>query len=144
MRRNILFIFISLLALGLLTGFFRPRPQGSIQIKICLDRSFYESNSLIGIAVVIYSAKDTHLDFNTSQIYDLILLKDGKQVWKWSDGKMFTQVMGSRIIKANEPLLFSVILDSAQIGLTPGKYELTPIVCSRNPQSGQKVTFEIR
>jgi len=45
----------------------------------------------------------------TSQIYDFMIEKDGKTIWKWSDGKVFLQVITPVSIPGGRPVEYSVI-----------------------------------
>ena len=45
---------------------------------------------------------DVKRSFGTSQRYDFEVSKDGKLVWRWSDGMMFSQVLGEETWKAKE------------------------------------------
>lgn len=41
-------------------------------------------------------------EFGTSQRYDFEVKRDGELVWRWSDGRVFTQVVGEETWKAKE------------------------------------------
>jgi hypothetical protein len=60
------------------------------------------------------------LTFNTGQRYDYILSKDGKELERYSRGKMFTQLVEVVTLKQGEELKFPIQLS----GLTPGHYHL--------------------
>lgn len=46
---------------------------------------------------------------STSQLYDFMIEKDDKTIWKWSDGKMFLQVITPVIIPGGRPVEYNVI-----------------------------------
>jgi len=45
----------------------------------------------------------------TSQIYDFMIEKDGKTIWKWSDGRVFLQVITPVIIPGGRPIEYPVV-----------------------------------
>lgn len=46
--------------------------------------------------------RDVNLLYNTSQYYDFIVKKKEKQIWRWSEGKYFLQVIQQKVIGAGE------------------------------------------
>jgi hypothetical protein len=49
------------------------------------------------------SGQETELDFATGQMYDFTVTRGKTTVWRWSDGRFFTQSLSTRTI---EPLGF--------------------------------------
>lgn len=56
----------------------------------------------------------------TGQIYDFLLLKDGKKIWQWSDGRNFTQAVQKLSFAAKETKVYYVQYEAT----TPGNYQL--------------------
>jgi hypothetical protein len=118
--------------------------SGALQIKVCTDQNIYHINTPVALAITVYTIQDTKATFNSGQIFDLLLEKDGQIIWQWSDGKMFTQSIVTQTIKANEPLIFCEVLNPEKVKLEPGKYKLTPKLCFSSPKTGSPVFFEVR
>jgi hypothetical protein len=66
------------------------------------------------------------LTFPTAQRYD-VLIHDaqGRQVWRWSDGKMFAQVLGEETIQPGRRLVYRVRVRDT---LAPGAYRVTGVI----------------
>jgi hypothetical protein len=61
------------------------------------------------LAVRNLSAEPRTFEMTSGQTYDFAAFeKDGKEVWKWSSGMMFTQALRSETIKAGESKVFKV------------------------------------
>jgi hypothetical protein len=67
------------------------------------------------------SGKELFLDFSSGQRYDLWLLQDGGEVWRWSDGKFFTMALVRKELGAGEVLEYEIQLPE---DLEKGEYVL--------------------
>ena len=63
----------------------------------------------------------------------------GREVWRWSEGRLFTQAMQNRFVGSND----SVIYDEAWKAAAPGKYTLVAQLNSENHPVTQKVPFAL-
>ncbi len=69
--------------------------------------------------------------FGTSQRYDFEVSREGKLVWRWSDGQFFTQVVGDETWKAKECKTWSESWDATDSEGSPvatGDYEAVGIL----------------
>jgi hypothetical protein len=54
------------------------------------------------------SAKRVELRFPSGQTHDVIVLdSQGREVWRWSEGRMFTQAMQTKLLGATDTVTFS-------------------------------------
>jgi len=67
------------------------------------------------------SGREVNLNFSSGQKYDLYLLKDDKEVWRWSEGKFFTMALVRKTLKPGGVLEYEVELPE---GLEEGEYLL--------------------
>jgi len=57
------------------------------------------------LSVLNNTTKTVELRFPTSQTHDFVVLDSlGNTVWRWSDGRMFTQAMQSKTVKSSDTL----------------------------------------
>lgn len=61
------------------------------------------------------------LTFNSTQEYDFVLYKDGKQIYRWSEDKAFGEMMVKKEIGPKKSLEYSIDLSS--LGLKEGEYK---------------------
>ncbi|MFQ5911820.1 MAG: BsuPI-related putative proteinase inhibitor [Nitrospinota bacterium] len=70
------------------------------------------------------------LTFSTAQRYDFQVEKEGGEVlWRWSEGKMFAQVLGQVVLDPNRPeIRYRAVFQSH---LPPGRYRARGILTTR-------------
>ncbi|MBK7908622.1 MAG: hypothetical protein IPJ78_19010 [Gemmatimonadetes bacterium] len=58
-------------------------------------------------AVVNGGKKKLEVDFADGRTHDLVVLDSlGREVWRWSEGRLFTQAMQNRVLRASDALRF--------------------------------------
>lgn len=57
---------------------------------------------LMNLFKVNLTSRDVNLLYNTTQYYDFAVKQDKKQIWRWSEGKYFLQVIQQKVIGAGE------------------------------------------
>ena len=71
-------------------------------------------NYVVGETVVITLTltNDTNTvqtyEFGTSQRYDVIIRRGGREIWRWSDGRVFAQMLGSETLQPGESRVYTV------------------------------------
>ena len=60
--------------------------------------------------ILIYNPADkpVNLKYRSGQLYDLFVQHQGEEIWRWSEGKMFTMALMSRNLVPEEELNYSV------------------------------------
>jgi len=58
--------------------------------------------------------------FRSGQAWDIVVEADGQEIWRWSQGKMFTQVIWSRELRPGEEVSFEAEWEAPG----PGKYRI--------------------
>ncbi len=76
------------------------------------------------IRVYNLSAESIKLDFSSGQRYDLYLLSDNEEIWRWSNGRYFTMALIQKELKSGEKLAYDVEIDP-DFDLKPGEYILS-------------------
>jgi hypothetical protein len=87
--------------------------------------------------------------FGSGQTYDFVITDaaTGKEVWRWSRGQFFTQVVRSDSIRAKDKWRFDVVWDHRDNEgkkVAPGQYRLQGIIKSLPEVHAQPVTLDVR
>jgi hypothetical protein len=125
--------------------------------KVALDRYYYTyasstqnpATATATLEVFNHNRITAEFWFGSSQRFDFIVRDAaGNEVYRWSRGKAFLQVVGIERIAGGQKLLYVIripLIDQRSNGiapLRPGRYTLEGILTSRRPMKGI-VTFEI-
>ena len=79
--------------------------------------------------VVNASTRKLELLFNDGRTHDFVVLDAlGREVWRWSAERMFTQVVQSKVLRASDTLSFSETWNDP----APGSYTAVATLPSRN------------
>lgn len=100
-------------------------------------------NSEIRLALHLTNSDDRHVElrFPNGQTHDFVVLDTiGREIWKWSDGRLFTQSMQSRVLDRNETVTYAADWDP---GTLQGTYVAMVSLRSENHPVEQRVRFEI-
>ena len=97
----------------------------------------------VRLSLQLTNSDPRHLElrFPNGQTHDFVVLDTaGREVWKWSEGRIFTQAMQSRVLDRNESVTYSAECDP---GSLQGTYVAMVSLRSENHSVEQRVTFEI-
>ncbi|KKI93593.1 hypothetical protein WQ54_03000 [Bacillus sp. SA1-12] len=97
------------------------------------------------MTVTNHSTETKKLKFSTSQKYEIIVKDANEQeVYRYSQGKMFAQVMEDALIKPEESKQWNEVWDFNSQGIKPGKYEAELTILARNEEKlVETVSFQI-
>jgi hypothetical protein len=105
-------------------------------------RSFVPStNACLKVKMTaVNEGKDKYiLEFNSAQHYDFVITKmDGKEVYRWSANKSFSQQTSSIVLNHNEKAVYEEQLFSPSNQITslpPADYKLKGMITSKTPIS---------
>jgi hypothetical protein len=92
------------------------------------------------IEVTNDSRRRVELTFPDGRTHDFAVLDEsGREVWRWSSGRLFTQAMQNRLLDAHD----SAIYAERWTPNTPGRYTLVAQLHSENHPVQQKVAFAL-
>jgi len=87
------------------------------------------------------SAKKLELVFPDGRTHDVIVLDSlGREVWRWSEGRLFTQSVQNRVLRASDTILF----DETWRAPAPGTYTAVATLASANFPVEQRQAFVVR
>lgn len=93
------------------------------------------------LSVTNTSASRLELDFPSGQLYDFAVLDSvGREIWRWSTERMFTQALQNRYLASGETLSFAERWN----GKAPaGRYTAVATLTSSNYPLEKRVAFTI-
>lgn len=93
------------------------------------------------IEVANDSRKNVELDFPDGRTHDFIVLDEaGREVWRWSAGRMFTQGMQNHLIGAHDAVVYA----ERWRPKTKGRFTLVAQLHSENYPVRQRVEFALQ
>jgi len=102
-------------------------------ISMMTDKTNYSVGDTITMTLKVfnYTEEDVVFHFNTSQRYDFINEDEkGNKIWRWSEGRMFAQMLGEEILGPNNPEI--IYATEYKDKLSPGYYKVTGILVAKD------------
>jgi hypothetical protein len=91
--------------------------------------------------VVNAGAKRLEVNFPSGQTHEVVVVDSlGREVWRWSTGRMFTQSLQNRVLHASDTLDYDAIWQNAPAG----KYTAIATLASENFPLEQRAEFVVR
>jgi hypothetical protein len=88
------------------------------------------------------TSKMIELRFPNGMTHDFIVQDaSGKEVWRWSKSRMFTQGMQNKLVKSKDVAEFSEDWDARNMH---GKFTATAILASESHPIQERVEFELK
>ena len=88
------------------------------------------------------TTKMVELRFPNGKTQEFIVQDEsGKEVWRWSKSRMFTQGMQNKLIKSKDVATFTDGWDAENL---KGKFSATAVLLSDNHPIEEKVQFELK
>ena len=98
---------------------------GDFSVSLTAEPRVVESGESVSLTLTVrnLSEKNRTFEMPSSQTYDFTASeKGGGEIWKWSSGMMFTQIIGSAAIQAEGSKVYKVSWSPA--GIQPGTYTI--------------------
>jgi hypothetical protein len=110
-----------------------------------------QSDSGIKFTLTVLNTVDKLLpfQFSSGQNYDFVITDPatGQEVWRWSGGMFFTQVVRSEAIRASGNWKYEAVWDRRDRNsspVAPGRYRLTGVLTSIPPVESRPIYFEVQ
>jgi hypothetical protein len=107
-------------------------------ISMMTDRISYTAGEpiIMNLKIYNYVEEDIVFHFNTSKRYDFIIEdEEGNEVWRWSEERIFAQMLGEEILEPSNPEV--IYTAEYKDKLSPGYYKITGIFIAKDrPMSG--------
>jgi hypothetical protein len=155
MKGRIVFLLLSVIVLAFACG---PRPHGvdpTAQSRITRTRTPDRGAAAIaaGLDVKINdgvlfdfhvtntTARKIEVSFPNGQTHELVVLDTlGKEVWRWSAGRIFTQTLQNKVLRASDSLNYELRWP----GAIAGRYVAVATLSSANFPVEQRMEFVVR
>ena len=85
--------------------------------------------------------RKVELNFRNGMTHDIAVLDEhGNQVWRWSDGRLFTAAFQNKVLRSDDTLSFNESWKRP----VPGRYVAVARLISQNYPQVQRVAFAVR
>ena len=94
------------------------------------------------LSVVNGTGKRMELTFPSGQTHDFVVLDaTGREVWRWSDGRLFTQLAKHRLLEARDVVTYDERWPAPP---SAGRYTLVALLRSDNHPIEKRVPFAVQ
>lgn len=101
------------------------------------------SEYTFALHIVNNSKKDVELTFPTGQTHEFIVVDSiGREMWRWSEGRMFTQTLRNKLLDRGESLELEETMKRDK-PLPPGRYVARALLTSRNHPITRAAEFTV-
>jgi hypothetical protein len=108
--------------------------EGALNVKVADRVSF-------ALQVTNNAARRVELVFPSGQTYDLAVMDSlGREVWRWSEGRLFTQSLQARVLESAESLSYSAAWKPESLH---GSFVAVAYLKSENHPLEQRVAFSL-
>lgn len=114
-------------------------------VSLASDKSIYAHGAPVVLAfeAINRSAAPVTLDFASAQRFDVALFDEaGREVWRWSAGRMFGQALGQETLGPDRPRLAYVATFSGR--LKPGSYRARAWLTDRSGNYSATLGVRVR
>lgn len=97
----------------------------------------------VGLALRVTNngTRRLELTFPNGQTHDFVVLDSvGREVWRWSDGRLFTQPLLNDVLDESETVTYQA---SLPLPSTPGRYTAVAKLMSENHPMQRRVDFSV-
>ena len=119
-----------------------PRKDQQVRVAPNFTISVEHKSIRFALDVTNPTKKNVELTFPDGQTHDFAVLDSaGREVYRWADGRMFTQSVQNRNLDGGETMH---IAEQATLDLAPGSYVAVAKLRSTNFPVQERVSFEVR
>ena len=122
-----------------------PVEQEGSGISVTVNKPLYtpEESIAMTLRVFNYTSQEITFSFTTAQRYEFTMDDaEGQEVWHWSDGRIFAQVIGKETLgPGREEMVYT---ETYAGPLEPGGYKVTGILVASDRTISASITITIR
>lgn len=119
-----------------------PTEDGGLTLELSFEEPLKSGTALAWELTVVNDGPAVTLEFSSGQSGDVVLSREGDEVYRWSEDRFFTMALRSEPLGPGERL--SWVLEEEALEVEPGDYELTASLVSEPapPDVNRPVTVE--
>lgn len=114
-------------------------------ITLATDKATYAPGEAVAMRLAVFNrAPDpVHVEFRTGQRFDFAIMDaNGEELWRWSAGRMFSQMLGTEALGPEAPQrVYEAVFDGT---LAPGRYVVRGWLTSSNRPMAARITISVR
>jgi hypothetical protein len=111
-----------------------PAIASSLEVTVAGDVAF-------ALHVTNNASRRLELTFPTGQTHEIVVLDTlGREVWRWSAGRMFTQALQNRVLESSETVTYQATWKTVP---PAGTFVAVASLASRNQPLQQRVEFTV-
>ena len=118
---------------------------GGFGAYIATDQASYRPGQPIVIAFAVFNRTPhpVRLDFTSGQRFDAVIVdRGGREIWRWSAGRMFTMALGQEMVGPGNPrLAFEAEFAGS---LAPGRYTVTGLLADAGRRLSASVAVDVQ
>ena len=128
----------------------KPKPEelerqplaSSLDVAVAPTKDARVGEVRFALHVTNRADKNLELMFPSGQTHEFIVTDEtGHEVWRWSEGRMFTQALQSKLLAGTETTTYA---ESWQPGTRTGRFTVTASLRSTSHTVLQTAEFEVR
>lgn len=98
-----------------------------------------KSSLELTLEIVNEGTEQAEITFSSSRKADFVALDDGEEVWRWSEGRMFTQALDDATMRPGESMSFDAVWEDPD----PGEYRVrgTLVAIDHDESAEMTVSF---
>ena len=100
-------------------------------LEVQAENEKQEARIRFTLVIQNISNEPVTLCFTSSKKYDFVISQSGSEIWRWSSGRMFAQVMLDQVIDSGKRIRFTEVWNYKGLSgrrLPAGEYDLTGIL----------------
>ncbi|MEM2849628.1 MAG: BsuPI-related putative proteinase inhibitor [Candidatus Bathyarchaeia archaeon] len=105
--------------------------EKEILVEAQTDKGKYSAGEEVKMSITVANKGQSPIEliFTSTQRYDFMVLKDGGEVWRWSNGKVFAMILESLPLKPGEKRTYTETWRPEDVA--PGEYKVVGVVTSQ-------------
>jgi hypothetical protein len=125
---------------GIVTHNARPKAHEAVELSSRLAVNVNDGVAF-DFTVTNSGAKKVEVNFPSGQTHELVVLDTlGREVWRWSNGRMFTQSLQNKVLRSSDTLAWEERWRNAPAG----RYVAVATLASQNFPVTQRAEFIVR
>jgi hypothetical protein len=115
------------------------------KVSLSADKAVYKSGEPIALTLSVsnHTGHEIRLEFGSAQRFDFAIRDTkGGQIWRWSEGQMFGQMLGTETFGSAQPQITYTALFTGN--LAAGSYRLEGAVVARDRPLSATLVIQVQ